>query len=64
MIKVGKNIRESICTDYILLEIDDFLIDLDKYFDYDTKNQGIDEIQTDYLNSVDDFINPGQYLKR
>ena len=37
MIKVGKNIRESICTDYILLEIDDFLIDLDKYFDYDTK---------------------------
>lgn len=64
MIKVGKNIRESICNDYILLEIDDFLIDLDKYFDYDTKNQGIDEIQTDYLNSVDDFINPGQYLKR
>ena len=64
MIKVGKNIRESICNDYILLEIDDFLIDLDKYFDYDTKNQGIEEIQLDYLNSLDDFINPGQYVKR
>ena len=64
MIKVGKNIRESICNDYILLEIDDFLIDLDKYFDYGTKDQGIEEIQLDYLNSLDDFINPGQYVKR
>ena len=64
MIKVGKNIRESICNDYILLEIDDFLIDLDKHFDYGTKDQGIEEIQLDYLNSLDDFINPGQYVKR
>ena len=64
MIKVGKNIRESICNDYILLEIDDFLIDLDKHFDYVTKDQGIEEIQLDYLNSLDDFINPGQYVKR
>ena len=64
IIKVGKNIKESICNGYVLLEIDEFLNDKDKYFAYDIDDQIIEEIEFDYLNSLDDFINPGQYLKR
>ena len=64
IIKVGKNIKESICNGYILLEIDEFLSDLNSYFDYDISTMNRDEIQFDYLNSLDDLLNPGQYVKR
>ena len=38
--------------------------DLDKEFDYNTSNQTSEELAKDYLNSLDDFLNPGQYIKR
>ena len=64
IIKVGKNIKEAICNDHILLEIDEFLNDLDNQFNYEISNQNGGELAGDYLNSLDDFLNPGQYLKR
>ncbi|MDD6047983.1 MAG: CCA tRNA nucleotidyltransferase [Methanobrevibacter ruminantium] len=64
IIKVGKNIKEAICNDHILLEIDEFLSDLVNQFNYDISNQNGEELAKDYLNSLDDFLNPGQYLKR
>lgn len=64
IIKVGKNIKECICNDHILLEIDEFLSDLVNQFNYDISNQNGEELAKDYLNSLDDFLNPGQYLKR
>lgn len=64
IIKVGKNIKEGICNDHILLEIDEFLSDLVNQFNYDISNQNGEELAKDYLNSLDDFLNPGQYLKR
>ncbi|SFL76504.1 tRNA nucleotidyltransferase (CCA-adding enzyme) [Methanobrevibacter olleyae] len=64
IIKVGKNIKEAICNDYILLEIDEFLNDLDSQFDYNISNKNSEELAFDYLNSLDDFLNPGQYIKR
>ena len=63
--KIGKNIKESICSDECVpIEIDEFLNDLDKEFDYSTSNQTSEELAKDYLNSLDDFLNPGQYIKR
>ena len=64
IIKVGKNIKEAICNDHILLEIDEFLNDLDNQFNYEISNQNGGELAGDYLNSLDDFLNPGQYIKR
>ena len=64
IIKVGKDIKEAICNDHILLEIDEFLNDLDNQFNYEISNQNGGELAGDYLNSLDDFLNPGQYLKR
>lgn len=64
IIKVGKNIKEAICNDHILLEIDEFLNDLDNQFNYEISTQNGGELAKDYLNSLDDFLNPGQYLKR
>ena len=64
IIKVGKSIKDALCNDYILIEIDEFLNDLDNQFNYETsKNTGKD-LAKDYLNSLDDFLNPGQYIKR
>lgn len=63
--KIGKNIKEAICSDECVpIEIDEFLNDLDKAFDYDISNKHGDELARDYLNSLDDFLNPGQYIKR
>jgi tRNA nucleotidyltransferase (CCA-adding enzyme) len=63
--KIGKNIKEAICSDECVpIEIDEFLNDLDKAFDYDISNKNGDELARDYLNSLDDFLNPGQYIKR
>ena len=65
MFKIGKNIKEAICSDECVpIEIDEFLNDLDKAFDYDISNKNGDELARDYLNSLDDFLNPGQYIKR
>lgn len=64
IIKVGKNIKESICNDYALLEIDEFLSDLNDHFNYDIDAMNSEELAFDYLNSLDDFLNPGQYIKR
>ncbi|MBQ2961999.1 CCA tRNA nucleotidyltransferase [Methanobrevibacter sp.] len=65
IIKVGKNIKEAICSDdCILLEIDEFLNDLDDQFNYNISNKTSEELARDYLNSLDDFLNPGQYIKR
>lgn len=75
IVKVGKNIKESICNECLLLEIDEFLNNLDEYFAENADNQSMDDIGDvndqiigdnifDYLNSLDDFLNPGQYLKR
>ena len=58
------HIKEAICNDHILLEIDEFLNDLDNQFNYEISNQNGGELAGDYLNSLDDFLNPGQYLKR
>ena len=65
IIKVGKNIKEAICSDdCILLEIDEFLNGLDDQFNYNISNKTGEELAFDYLNTLDDFLNPGQYLKR
>ena len=64
IIKVGKNIKEAICNDCVMMEIDEFLSDLDSHFDYDISNRDRKELAFDYLNSLDDFLNPGQYIKR
>lgn len=63
IIKVGKNIKEDICN-YDLLEIDEFLNDLDIHFNYNTENQNSEELAFEYLNTLDDFLIPGQYIKR
>ena len=47
-----------------MIEIDEFLNDLNSEFDYDISNKNGDELARDYLNSLDDFLNPGQYIKR
>ena len=63
--KIGKNIKEAICSDECVpIEIDEFLTDLNNQFDYDTSNNTGEELTYDYLNSLDDFLNPGQYIKR
>ena len=63
--KIGKNIKKAICSDKCVpIEIDEFLNDLDKQFDYNISNKTGDELARDYLNSLDDFLNPGQYIKR
>ncbi|MDO5819862.1 MAG: CCA tRNA nucleotidyltransferase [Methanobrevibacter sp.] len=64
LISVGKNIKECICNRYSLLEMDEFLNGLDSQFDYDISDKTREELVSDYLNSLDDFLNPGQYLKR
>ena len=64
IIRVGKNIKKAISNDYILLEIDEFLNDLENQFDYDISNKTSEKLARDYLNSLDDFLNPGQYIKR
>ena len=65
MFKIGKNIKEAICSDECVpIEIDEFLNDLDKEFGYDISNKTGYELARDYLNSLDDFLNPGQYIKR
>lgn len=63
--KIGKNIKEAICSDECVpIEIDEFLNKLDSQFDYEISNKTGDELARDYLNSLDDFLNPGQYIKR
>ena len=63
--KIGKNIKEAICSDECVpIEIDEFLNDLNTEFDYGISNKTGDELAKDYLNSLDDFLNPGQYIKR
>ena len=63
--KIGKNIKEAICSDDCKpIGIDEFLNGLDSQFDYDISNKTGDELARDYLNSLDDFLNPGQYIKR
>ncbi len=64
IIKVGKNIKKAICNGYALLEIDELLADLDTHFAYGYDGHSIEDLKFDYLNSLDDFINPGQYVKR
>lgn len=64
IIKVGKNIKNAICNDYTLLEIDEFLNDLNNQFSYGSEAKTNENLAYDYLNSLDDFLNPGQYIKR
>ena len=64
IIKVGKSIKDALCNDYVLMEIDEFLNDLDNQFGYNTSNCTSEELARDYLDSLDDFLNPGQYIKR
>ena len=56
-IKVGKNIIENLCN-YRLMEIDEFLNNLDSNLDIE------EDSKSDLLNFLDDFLNPGQYIKR
>ena len=56
-IKVGKNITENLCN-YRLMEIDEFLNNLDSNLDIE------EDSKSDLLNFLDDFLNPGQYIKR
>lgn len=60
IIKVGKSIKDALCNDYALMEIDEFLNDLDNQFGYNTSNCTSEELVRDYLESLDDFLNPGQ----
>lgn len=53
IIKVGKNIKESICNEYKLELIEDILTNLE-----------IGENDKEFLSFLDDFLNPGQKLKR
>ena len=64
IIKVGKNIKGAICNDYVLFEVDEFLNDLNDHFNYDLDKKSSEDLAMDYLNSLDDFLNPGQYIKR
>ena len=66
IIKVGKSIKDALRDKDIrkIIEIDEFLNDLDSQFDYDTSNNTGEELARDYLNSLDDFLTPGQYIKR
>ena len=47
----------KMCNEYELNEIDQFLDDL-------TNVSSDENIQLDFLNTLDDLLNPGQYLKR
>ena len=64
IIKVGKNIKEDICNEKEIFEIDEFLNDLNGHFNYDLDKKDSGELAFDYLNSLDDFLNPGQYIMR
>ena len=63
IIKVGKSIKTVIKNSEIM-EIDEFLNDLDIHFNYDLEKKNRVDLASDYLNSLDDFLNPGQYIKR
>ena len=54
-IKVGKNLHNLIIETYSLSLIDELLSE-DKIKDYNYKKE--------FLNFLDDFINPNQYVKR
>jgi len=70
LIKVGKNIKNILCTDYQLIEIEEFLSNLKETEDnkspYDNKQEETQKQEDlrNILNFFDDFLNPGQYLKR
>ncbi|ADC46838.1 tRNA nucleotidyltransferase Cca [Methanobrevibacter ruminantium M1] len=56
-IKVGKNLRKAISSTHTLCEIDEFLENIDQFI--------CDEAdQREFLNTLDDLLRPGQYLKR
>ena len=58
LIKVGKNIKDALCNDYELYEIDEFLSNVENLISSD------ENVQREFLNCLDDFLRPGQYLKR
>ena len=64
MISVGKTIKEDLYKKYHLFEIDEFLNNLNQEFNYNTDDKNSEELAFDYLNTLDDFLNPGQYIKR
>ena len=41
-----------------------FYPDSINHFAYEYEGHSIEDLKFDYLNSLDDFINPGQYVKR
>ena len=53
IIKVGKNIKKSICETYSLELLEEGLNNLD-----------LSENEEEFLNILDDFLRPGQYIKR
>ncbi len=53
IIKIGKNIKNSICETYQLDSIENMLNNID-----------LNENENEFLNILDDFLRPGQYLKR
>ena len=53
IIKVGKNIKKSICETYSLELLEEGLNNLD-----------LGENEEEFLNILDDFLRPGQYIKR
>lgn len=63
LIKVGKDIKETLCGGLCqLLEINDF--EVDEFCDLLCEVSMEEEIQMEFLNFLDDFLNPGQYVKR
>ncbi|MDL2246520.1 CCA tRNA nucleotidyltransferase [Methanobrevibacter sp. OttesenSCG-928-K11] len=50
IIKIGKNIKDNLINSYELLDLDEYL-----------NNYPIND---NFINFLDDFLNPGQYLKR
>ena len=63
IIKVGKSIKKVISNSEIK-EIDEFLNDLENQFNYRLEKKSSEDLASDYLNTLDDFLNPGQYIKR
>lgn len=59
IIKVGKNLKELIVTSYELNDLEE-LINNDTYLNYESNISYFN----DFLKFLDDFLNPGQLLKR
>ena len=64
IIKVGKNIKKALCNEHGLYDVDEFLNNLDESFDLIEDDLEMESLELDLLNTLDDLMNQGQYVKR